>query len=84
MMSGAEKDTFNSVPRLQATCLLNSHQDLCFSEGFSPVIRARLERFDFPLRASEPGCELSKDASEAAAEKLGGERGSGRHGGFGV
>lgn len=71
MMPGIEKGCFDSVPRLQAMCLLNLHQDFSLSLFFwrvSPVIRARLEQFDFPLCASKPGCELSKAASKAAAK----------------
>lgn len=46
------------------------------------MIRARLERFDFPLCASKPGCELSKAAGKAAVKtrKEGGRRGRGRGG----
>lgn len=69
MKPGIEKDSFNSVPCLQATCLLNSHHvfffPLFFLQRVSPVIRARLEQFDFPLFAFKPGCELSKAASKA-------------------
>lgn len=56
------------MPRLRATCLLNSHQDFFSFLWVSPVIRACLEQFDFPLCASKPDCELSKAASEVVVK----------------